>query len=194
MVVPFVPLWRLVLRARHVRSRADQLLDVHARLRAARRDCPATASDEHRLAREVRERKEQVSAALAGVSACGSCATGKPAPRGVFPGGDCCTGVTGELFSDDELAALAAGGTTQRDLRAPRTEHAGCAFRGDTGCSLAPGDRPERCVTYTCGTLRRELHARGELAEIEALIGELHAAMQRFLDLRRARLLDDLLR
>jgi hypothetical protein len=111
----------------------------------------------------------------------------------VFAGGDCCTGVTAELFSDDELAALVHGGTTVRELRAPRTEHAGCAFRGATGCTLAAADRPERCVTYTCGTLRRELHARGDLASMESLLAELHQTMQRFVALRRSRLDDELL-
>jgi hypothetical protein len=138
----------------------------------------------------LRARKAAVSAtlALAGISSCGRCAAGKPDIRGVFAGGDCCTGVTAELFSDEELAALVHGGTRIRDLRAPRSEHAGCAFRGATGCTLAATDRPERCVSYTCSILRRELHARGELADIERLLAELTAAKARFAALRHARL------
>lgn len=187
-----VPLHRLVLRTRHVRSRADELVDVHDRLRAQLSARITVA--ERAAASDVRACKRQVAAVLADVSSCGQCASGKPSPRGVFAGGDCCTGVTSELFSDEELAALAHGGTTSRDLRAPRTHHAGCAFRGATGCSLAPGDRPERCVTYVCGTLRRELHARGDLARVEALLASLHAAMERFRVLRGERLDDELLR
>lgn len=186
-----VPLQRLLLRTRHGRSRADELVELHERLRAEQR--ARTGLEERAAAAELRALKIRVADVLADVSSCGRCATGKPAPRGVFAGGDCCTGVTAELFSDDELAALVAGGTRVRDLLAPRTEHAGCAFRGARGCTLAAGDRPERCVTYTCGTLRRELHARGDLASTEALLAELHAAMERFLALRRGRLDDELL-
>jgi hypothetical protein len=188
----FVPLQRMVLRARHVRSRADELVEVHGRLRAAR--SARSSDDERAAALELRDLKVRVADVLASVSSCGRCANGKPTPRGVFAGGDCCTGVTAELFSDNELAALAGGGTTPRDLRAPLTAHAGCAFRGATGCSLSPADRPERCVTYTCGTLRRELHERRDLASVEALLAELHATMERFLALRQERLDDDLFR
>lgn len=183
----WVPLQRLLLR-KHGASRAAELVELHRRMRAER-----SGAGERAAAEEVRALKIRVSAALAGVDSCRTCATGKPAPRGVFSGGDCCTGVTAELFSDDEIAALVGGGTTPRDLRAPTSELAGCAFRGARGCTLAPGDRPERCVTYTCGTLRRELHTRGDLARVEALLAELHATMERFVALRRARLDDELI-
>ncbi|MGE0404075.1 MAG: hypothetical protein AB7T06_45630 [Kofleriaceae bacterium] len=185
----WVPLQRLLLR-RHG-SRANELADVLRRLAVEKR--ARATHDERAAAIELRALKLRVAAALDGVKSCGSCAAGKPRPRGVFAGGDCCTGVTSELFSDDEVAALAHGGTTSRDLHAPRTEHAGCAFRGAMGCTLSPGDRPERCVTYTCGTLRRELHARGILASTESMLAELHAAMQRFTALRRSRLDDELI-
>ncbi len=185
-----VPLRRLVLRARHVRSRADELVDVYDRLRSAG---GAFGDEERELATELRALKIRVSAMLADVSSCGRCANGKPAPRGVFSGGDCCSSITAELFDDDELAALAAGGTRAGDLRAPTAAHAGCAFRGAMGCTLTAGDRPVRCVRYTCGTLRREIHARGDLAVIEELLAELRAMMERFLALRSARLDDELL-
>lgn len=174
-----------------MRSRAEELLELSGRIRAEQR--ARASSEERTAAEEVRGLKIRVTDALASVEACAHCATGKPAPRGVFVGGDCCGGVTAELFSDDEVAALARAGTTVGALRAPRTEHAGCAFRGSAGCTLAPADRPERCVTYACGTLRRELHARGTLASIETLVAELRTAMQRFNALRRSRLDDELI-
>ena len=185
-----VPLQRLLLRTRHVPSRADELIDLHRRMRIEQRE--RASAEERAVAAELRALKVRVSESLAGVASCGRCATGKPAPRGVFAGGDCCSSVTAELFDDDELAALVHSGTTARELRAPRTEHAGCAFRGEMGCTLSASDRPERCVRYTCGTLRRELHARGDLADVEAMLAELRATMQRFVALRRSRLDDEL--
>ncbi|MBA3455792.1 MAG: hypothetical protein H0T42_22035 [Deltaproteobacteria bacterium] len=127
------------------------------------------------------------------MTSCASCATGKRWPRGAFAGGDCCTGVTADLFSDDEVAALAQAGTRPGDLQAPTGEHAGCAFRGETGCTLEAEDRPERCVSYMCTILRRELHTRGELGEIDGMIAELRRAMSAFTELRAARLDDEIL-
>lgn len=178
----FVPIHRLLLRTRHARSRADELAELGARMRAARR-APATA-EEHQAATDLRALKVRAADALAGGESCRTCAKGKPASRGVFAGGDCCSGETSELFSDDELAALVQAGTTFAAMRAPRTEHAGCAFRGSTGCTLDVEHRPARCVHYACGTLRRELIARGTRATVEPLLVELHAAMQRFVALR----------
>ena len=87
---------------------------------------------------------------------------------------------------------LARAGTRPRHLRAPRGDHAGCAFRGATGCTLPPAHRPQRCVHYTCNLLRRELRARGELAPVDELLAELQRLMARFVELRRARLDDEL--
>ena len=182
---------RLLVRVRQVPSRADELLALRARLRRERAAVPSDA--ERGAAHEVRARKDEVAAALADVTACASCAHGKRFPRGAFAGGDCCSGVTADLFSDDEVAALAQAGTRPRDLRPPRTVHAGCAFRGATGCTLAAVDRPGRCVHYTCTTLRRELRARGDLARIDTLLDGLQRAQQRFAELRRTRLDDELL-
>jgi len=182
-----IPIERLLLRRRHVRTRADELITLHARVRAER--SAKLGADERAAALELRARK----ARLASVSSCASCAVGKRGPRGVFAGGDCCTGVTADLFSDDEVAALAAAGTRAGDLRAPRGEHAGCAFRGDVGCTLAAEDRPERCVSYMCTALRRELQGRDELAEVDAMIAELREAMARFTALRQERLADELI-
>lgn len=186
-----IPIERLLLRVRHVRSRADELIDLHRRLRAARAERPGAA--ERAAATELRALKARVSATLATVTSCTSCAAGKKAPRGAFAGGDCCSAVTADLFSDDEVAALATGGTRPRDLRAPRSVHAGCSFRGAQGCTLDASDRPERCVTYLCAILERELRTRGELAVTSTMVAELKAAMVRYTALRSARLDDEIL-
>ena len=182
---------RLLVRVRQVPTRADELIPLRARLRRERRE-RATA-DERAIALTIRDLKQRISDALSSVTACAHCAEGKRPPRGVFSGGDCCSGVTADLFSDDEVAALAQAGTRPHRLRAPRTDHAGCAFRGELGCTLAAVDRPGRCVHYTCTTLRRELRARGDLAQIDALLDELQREMLAFAELRHARLDDEIL-
>lgn len=182
---------RLLIRIRQVPSRADELVALRQRLRAER--AARAGDDEQAAARELRALKLRLAAALAAVSACAGCAAGRRWPRGAFDGGDCCSGVTADLFSADEVAALAQSGTRPHHLRAPRGEHPGCAFRGPTGCTLRPGDRPERCVRYTCNLLRRELRGRGDLAQIDLLREALQRTMDRFAALRRARLDDELL-
>lgn len=182
---------RLLVRVRHVRSRADELIELRGRLRSERAAVPSEA--ERAAAHEVHTLKLQVAVAIADVAACASCAHGKRFPRGAFSGGDCCSAVTADLFSDDEVAALAQAGTRPRDLRPPRTVHAGCAFRGETGCTLAPAHRPGRCVHYTCTILRRELRGRGDRARIDTLLDALRRAQQQFAELHRARLDDELL-
>lgn len=180
---------RLLLRLRQVPSRADELLDVRRRLRRERRARAGEA--ERTTAAAIRAIKTEVSAALASVDACRACASGKPWPRGAHAGGDCCSGVTADLFDDGEVAALALGGTRTRDLTAPRGDHAGCAFRGTEGCTLAAADRPGLCIYYMCSTLRHELHTRGELAAIDARLAELDRLTTQFLELRRDRLAQD---
>jgi hypothetical protein len=186
-----IPVERLLIRFRQVPSRAEELLALRARVRAAAAE--DTGAEERTLARELRELKQRAAAALANVSACAHCAEGKRWPRGAFTGGDCCSGVTADLFSDDEVAALAQAGTRPHHLRAPRTAHAGCAFRGEIGCTLAATHRPQRCVHYTCHVLRRELRAKGELEAVDALMNQLKERMAAHVALRRARLDDEIL-
>jgi hypothetical protein len=176
---------RLLLRVRQPASRADELIELRRRLRD---ELAAEVDDEERaLAREVHVRKLRVAEDLRAVASCRSCATGQPLPRGRYDGGDCCSGVTADLFDDNELAALAHAGTRTGDLVPPRDDHAGCAFRGARGCTLDVAHRPSRCVHYLCDALRRELHARGQLDAIEAKLGELARAMQRFTAVHQAR-------
>jgi hypothetical protein len=176
---------RLLIKLRQPRSRADELIAVRRRLRAELASRPD--DEEHVLARAVLDQKLLVSASLRAVTSCATCATGQPFPRGHYDGGDCCAGVTAELFDDNELAALAHAGTRPRNLVAPRVDHAGCAFRGDQGCSLDVAHRPARCVHYLCTTLRRELHAHGQLDAIEVALAELDQRMQRFRAVHGAR-------
>ena len=178
---------RLLIKIRQPRSRAAELIALRRRLRTERaRDVD---DEERALARDVLARKLAVSAELTAVSSCRSCATGAPWPRGAHDGGDCCAGVTADLFDDNELAALAHAGTRPNDLVPPAgtDAHAGCAFRGPTGCSLEVTHRPGRCVHYLCETLRGELHARGQLDAMEAKLGELNRTMQQFVAVHQAR-------
>ncbi len=178
---------RLLIKVRQPASRADELIALRRRVRA---ELATAADDEERaLADVVRARKLEVAAELHGVASCGSCASGQPWPVGHHAGGACCAGVTAELFDDAELAALVHAGTRARDLTPPvrAHAHAGCAFRGAHGCTLDVVHRPARCVHYTCNTLRRELHARGQLDAVEARLDALNLAMQRFTAAHRAR-------
>jgi hypothetical protein len=181
---------RLLLRLRlrgQPATRADELIALRQRLRD---ELASTVSDEERaLALDVHAKKLAISASLSSVRSCSSCATRQPWPVGGYDGGACCSGVTAELFDDRELAALAHAGTRPANLVPPPRDdaHAGCAFRGERGCSLAAEHRPARCVHYVCSTLRRELHDRGQLDDIEAQLAELDAAMQRFGAVQRDR-------
>ncbi len=183
----FVAVERLLVKVRQPRSRADELIALRRRVRAERASVPD--DEERELAADVRARKIEVAAELDAVTSCGRCAAGQPWPVGHHAGGACCSGVTADLFDDAELAALVHAGTRARDLTPPPRahDHAGCAFRGAHGCTLALEHRPARCVHYFCNTLRRELHARGQLDAIEAKLDELNLAMQRFTAAHRAR-------
>ena len=162
---------------------------MQKRLRAAR-----AHDDERELAVEIRAKKLELAEAMnvrepvppggeradnvgsEGI-ACATCAVGKPGERGAYAGGDCCSGRAENVFSDDEVAALAQAGTRPRDLvpaRGPAADP-GCAFRGPTGCSLAVAHRPTVCVRYACQALQRQLHRSGR--HVEALAAELGAAL-----------------
>ena len=129
-------------RARHPRSRAEELAALRSRMRAqpsARHASP----EQRQLARETRELRVELSQALGRPAICARCARGHPWPAGRWDGGHCCGARTLDLFSADEVAALKWSGTTARNLLPPRSEHHGCAFRGPSGCSLPAADRPQ---------------------------------------------------
>jgi len=176
---------RLMRKLRQPASRAAELNALDQRLRE---ELAAEVDGEERsLAQAVRAQKLSVVDELVAVRSCSSCATGQPEPTGHWSGGACCSGVTAELFDDNELAALAHAGTRPRDLTPPTDDHAGCAFRGARGCSLELAHRPARCVHYVCDSLRRELHSRGRLDAVEAKLAELNARMQQFTAVHQAR-------
>jgi hypothetical protein len=166
------------------RTRADELRDVRRRLVGAAG--PGVAiREEKRLALELRRLRERLGARLGPVEACARCSRPRSAS---WPGGDCCSGHTPDLFTDHELAALGLAGTTPAHLRAPRAPHAGCAFRGPRGCSLEAAHRPCQCARYMCRALGRELDRRGDGLASARLQEELRAGFERFVELRTERL------
>lgn len=139
-----------------------------------------------RLARELRQLRPLVSEAFAGVRACSGCGRGRPEPHGHWDGGFCCGGATSGVFDDDEVAALALGGTRPGDLRGPAGDHAGCAFRGPEGCSLEAVDRPNLCVRFACRELEGELRESGQWSRVRALTTALEACFRSFVRARSA--------
>lgn len=169
----------LVDRLRHPRSRADELARLRARFEA--QPGPREVTEAQRaLALRLRALRVELSAAVGRVDACGGCAKGHPLPSGRWDGGHCCGGRTLDIWSAAEALALKLGGTSATKLEAPRGDHAGCAFRGATGCSLTPADRPSICLRYICMDLRAELRARDDWPHIAALAHELSEGMKAF--------------
>ncbi len=185
-----LPVSYLFDRLRYAKSRADELRP----LRTALRNAPGASEvsfEESVLARDLRDLRRRIIVALGHVEACCSCARGHPLPHGRWDGGHCCGGVTSRLFTPDEVASLKAAGTRSRHLRVPADDHAGCVFRGAKGCSLDAEHRPNLCVRYTCPELRRELRARGDLAQIDGLGDELLRTFRKFVEARERRRNDE---
>jgi hypothetical protein len=164
-------------RLRQPRSRADEVRALRNRF-AGEPASDQLPADEVAAARELQSLRLQLSAAIGAVQSCKSCAIGHAPPHGHFAGGHCCGLTTEDAFNDDEVAALHQAGTGPHDLRLPVGDHAGCAFRGPTGCSLRTQDRPNLCLRYQ----------RGDLAAIEALGAQIEDVYLRFILLRKARL------
>jgi hypothetical protein len=181
----FVAIERLLIRRRQPASRADELIELRRRMREELATSPDL--EERAAAAAVQEQKLRVAGSVTDVQSCSSCAVRQPFPTGHFAGGACCAGTTAILFDPDELGALAHAGARAADLVAPVTDHAGCAFRGATGCTLAVETRPARCIHYFCETLRGELHRRGELDALEASLAELDRRMQAYRATRKTR-------
>lgn len=181
-----VKVGRLLAKVRQVPTRAEELASLKKRIAAAVKEKPD--ADEKAAAQEVLAAKLALAEATGEVSSCATCAKGKPMPRGAYDGGDCCSGVTADLFDDPALAALVQTGTRMKDLVAPHEAHVGCAFRGPVGCTLEVDHRPAVCVRYFCQGLRRELHRGGKLDEIEKKIEALDHAVMRHTMIRAERL------
>jgi hypothetical protein len=160
-VVALLGIDRLFRRRAEPASREEELVTLRARFRAqpsAREAGPEAVASAKRL----RELRVEMAAAFEDVNACRTCARGRPEPNGHWQGGSCCGSNTLDLFSAEEVASLKLSGVTASDLTPPRADHAGCVFRGPTGCSLAPEQRPSICVRYICLELRAEVRDGGE--------------------------------
>jgi hypothetical protein len=175
---------------RHPRSRALELAELRARFALAPGPSRLPARQVER-ARRLAAVRGEMAVALEGVAACGGCGRGHELPEGRWDGGFCCAGRTEDIFDDLEIAGLKAAGTEVHDLRAPSGDHAGCAFRGPTGCSLPAVHRPSRCLRYVCSELRLELGRAGRLPRVEALGEALRETQARFGDELAAQLEDE---
>ncbi len=175
----------LLDRVEQPRSRAKELVWLRHRFRdIARTERP---SDRQVLVeRDMRRQRLAIAAALGKVQACRGCAVRYPWPHGRWDGGYCCGTRTAAVFTDDEIAALHQSGTSAILLDAPTADHAGCVFRGSTGCSLNAGDRPNICHRYLCLELVRELRARGDIRRMDAMCMQLHKTLSEFARLRAA--------
>lgn len=160
-----ISLQSLLDRIRQPKSRVAELDSLRARFRAqpSRREAGPLSSA---LADELLMRKQELAQALGEVESCSSCARGHPLPAGRWQGGHCCGGQTLNIFTPTEVAALKLAGRRPQDWKVPEADHAGCAFRGPSGCSLAVKDRPGICVRYICLELRAELKTQPKWAQI----------------------------
>ena len=175
---------RLIPLARLLGGRADASA-VKKRLLGA----GDGGAHERELAERLLALKREMAGATGQVRACSTCAEGQAWPRGAYAGGDCCSGLADNVFSDDEIAALALTGTRARDLVEPPRDdaQAGCVFRGAHGCSLAVDHRPSVCVRYACTKLQRELSRLGRLDSTEQIARELGEVLAAFATARAAR-------
>jgi hypothetical protein len=166
-------------------SRDEELATLRARFRSQPSAREAGAEAVASAAR-LKELRAEMSRAFANVDACSSCGKKRPEPHGHWKGGACCGSRTLDLFSKNEVASLKLAGVRVNDLEPPKGDHAGCAFRGERGCSLSAEQRPNICVRYICLELRAEVidkpewraisklgaELRDEFARFEALVGE----------------------
>jgi hypothetical protein len=185
----WIPLSHLLDRLRQPRTRADETRRLRERL-AAEPNRGEVPQEEALASAELLRLRRELKAAIGEVVSCRTCAVGHPPPHGHFAGGHCCGLVTEDAWNDDEIAALRQSGTRAQDLRLPKGDHAGCAFRGPTGCSLTVEHQPNLCVRYLCPDLFREVYARGDGPRIAALCDELEAVYLRFIALRAQRVRD----
>jgi hypothetical protein len=166
------------------RLRGLEIATIRLRLLSEPKKLPP---DEAHWALELRALRVELVDALEGLRSCASCAVGYPPPHGHWRGGHCCGGATEHYFTEDEIACLRAGGTGPLDLRGPRGEQAGCAFRGPHGCSLAPQHRPNVCVRYACPTLCTELRASSQHDVVRRLSTRMQLKFAAYTSLRRQR-------
>lgn len=147
------------------------------------------STEEKMLVGEMMRIRESLLAKSGVVQSCSSCAKGCPLPHGRWDGGFCCSGHTDDIFNPVEVAFLRASGAQPIDFQPPASEHAGCAFRGPTSCSLQPKHRPNLCLYYICDDLSHELASKGRWDDVDHLAQQLRDALEQFARLREERLL-----
>jgi len=183
----WIPLQHLLDRLSQPKTRADEVRRLRLRLREEPASSEVSAEESAASAELLRLRRD-LKEAIGQVVSCRTCAIGHPPPHGHFAGGHCCGLVTEDAWNDDEIAALRQTGTRPAHLQLPVGDHAGCAFRGPTGCSLSVEHQPNLCVRYLCPDLFREVYARGDGPRIVALCQEMEDVYLRFISLRAERL------
>jgi hypothetical protein len=178
-----ISLKQFIERRRQPRSRADELATLRARL-AVQPGRWRSSAEERAVAEKLRSLKIESARALGKVHSCSVCAQGCESPKGRWLGGRCCGTNTDVPFCSDEMGALKLAGTRDIDLRAPTGDHAGCAFRGETGCSLPPEHRAGICLEYVCAELKEELRGRSDWQYLQWLREAIYASYERFVILR----------
>ncbi|HJL19027.1 MAG TPA: hypothetical protein RMH99_25415 [Sandaracinaceae bacterium LLY-WYZ-13_1] len=148
---------RLLDRRRFGEARAADLGRLRARFTAQPSRGPEAA-----VARELPALKRAVAEAYAEARSCAGCGRGCARPAGRWPGGRCCGTSTLTVFSPLEVRAMKLAGQRAPEAAAGDAAEAGCAFRGPTGCSLAPEARPVRCLLYECAELGEEMAGNDE--------------------------------
>ena len=164
----------------HCRSRADELFTLRKRFATAK-STKKVDKEIRAKAEELRQLREAFIEMMGEVKACAKCARNRPLSFGPWEGGFCCSGKTEHLFSDDEIAALLASKTRPQDLKAPRSGHYGCIFRGPKGCHLPAKHRPNICVIYICDALGKELVARKDHIPLRDIALQLKDEFAQFL-------------
>lgn len=174
----FVFVQHLLRRGDYGRARTAELGRLLARYEAQPGRLLASGSA-RAAAERIARLKRALSDALSSVRACSGCAKGCALPSGFFEGGRCCGTGTLDVFTQSEVRALKLAGIAPPKAPADDgDERAGCLFRGATGCSLEPEERPARCLDYICMELRVELEDGGRIEHIRALRRELKEAFE----------------
>ncbi|RLB64695.1 MAG: hypothetical protein DRI90_04000 [Deltaproteobacteria bacterium] len=176
----FISLRQLLEARRYGVRRAVDLAQLRVRFAGQPGGGQATVA-ERELAIRLRDLKTSLAAAFGDVTACAACARNCPPPAGRWTGGRCCGTATSAVFTTEEVRALKFGGARAGGLPVPSSVFAGCAFRGPTGCSLEPADRPSACLVFACDDLRAELDAKPEGSAVHQLRRDLSSTFDRFL-------------
>lgn len=173
-----------LIGGRYERARVSELGRLLARWEA--QPGPFLADPSVRaVAERLVHLKRELAAAIGEVRSCSGCARGCAMPSGWAEGGRCCGTATLDVFTQEEVRALKlAGVTPPSEPASDGSEHAGCLFRGERGCSLPIEGRPARCVEYICHDLRIELEPTERFARIQSLRRELTETFARFQEMR----------